>query len=83
MPQSRPFLSRVKFLRLGRATLTNALAKEIMARVAGERARAIVCMKNHGDPLLNPGLIVRGVDLLVTCSCKKEKLHQPCVKLTF
>lgn len=52
-PQSRPFLHWVKFLRLGHATLTNALDKEIMAG----RAPAIVFMKNHVRLTLNPNLI--------------------------
>lgn len=82
-PQSRPFLERVKFLRLGRATLTNASAKEIMPRVAAGRAQAIVCMKNHGDSLLNPGLAVPDVDLLVLARAKRRSLYPARVKLTF
>lgn len=62
-PQSRPFLQRVKFLRLGLSTLTNASAKEIMARAATECTRAIVCTKNRGDPLLN-SVNAHDVDLL-------------------
>ena len=82
-PQSRPFLQRVKFLRLGRATLTNASAKEIMARVAAERARAIVCMKNHGDPLLNPSLAVTGVDPLVLARTKNPPVSDVNVLIIF
>lgn len=48
-PRSRPFLRRVKFLRLDGATLTDAPAEEIVPRDAPGRARAIFCMKNRRD----------------------------------
>lgn len=43
------FAARVKFLRLGGATLTDAPAEEIVPRDAHGRARAIVSMKNRRD----------------------------------
>lgn len=48
-PRSRPFLRRVKFPRLGGATLTDAPAEGIVPCDAPGRARAIVCMKNRRD----------------------------------